>query len=70
VHEDTPFSGETLSAAARAARVLRGCSRLPRPHLTPELVLEHADEILDTRRWSSFATVGRLRYLEDDASTG
>ncbi len=72
VHEDTPFNGETLSAAGgRAARVFFGAVPGFRDlDLTPELVLEHADEILDT---SEMVVVrdgsDDLRYLGDDAST-
>jgi NAD(P)-dependent dehydrogenase (short-subunit alcohol dehydrogenase family) len=49
VHEDVPFTGETISAAGgRAARVfLGGVPGYQHPALTPELVLDHAEELLD-----------------------
>jgi NAD(P)-dependent dehydrogenase (short-subunit alcohol dehydrogenase family) len=50
VHEDVPFSGETLSVGGgRAARVFfGGVPGWQDVELTPELVLEHVEEIMDT----------------------
>jgi NAD(P)-dependent dehydrogenase (short-subunit alcohol dehydrogenase family) len=50
VHEDVPFTGETLSVGGgRAARVFfGGVPGWQDADLTPELVLQHADEIMDT----------------------
>jgi NAD(P)-dependent dehydrogenase (short-subunit alcohol dehydrogenase family) len=68
VHEDVPFTGQTLSAAAgRAARVcFAGVSGFRQEPLTPELVLENADLVMDAQ--NSFVInegSDEMRFLAD-----
>jgi hypothetical protein len=50
VHEGVPFTGEVVSAGAgRAARVFFGAvPGYTDVDITPELFLEHVDEVMDT----------------------